>query len=83
MDTFAFTILDIASLLNLTVRHRGGQNMDVDCPLCGKKGKMNLHFVKNVFRCNYCGESGGMISLYAKVYGVDNSTAYREICDSI
>ena len=83
MDTFAFTILDIASLLNLTIRHRGGQNMDVDCPLCGKKGKMNLHFGKNVFRCNYCGESGGMISLYAKVYGVDNSTAYREICDSM
>ena len=40
--TFNFTILDVAGLLNLEVRHRGGKSIDVDCPLCGKKGKMNL-----------------------------------------
>ena len=38
--TFNFTILDVAGLLNLEVRHRGGKSIDVDCPLCGKKGKM-------------------------------------------
>ena len=29
------------------------------------------------------GEGGGMLSLYAKVYGVSNSDAYREICDAL
>ena len=65
--TFNFTILDVAGLLNLEVRHRGGKSIDVDCPLCGKKGKMNLNMEKNVFRCNYCNEFGGMIALYGKV----------------
>ncbi len=83
MDNFSFTILDVTALLHMTVRHQNAHSMDVDCPLCGKRGKMNVHFQKNVFRCNYCGEYGGMIALYAKVYGVDNSTAYREICESL
>lgn len=81
--TFNFTILDVANLLNLEVRHRGGKSIDVDCPLCGKKGKMNLNMEKNVFRCNYCGEFGGMIALYGKVMKTDNSSAYREICDAL
>ncbi len=81
--TFNFTILDVANLLNLEVRHRGGKSMDVDCPLCGKKGKMNLNIEKNVFRCNYCGEFGGMIALYGKVMKTDNASAYREICDAL
>lgn len=81
MRDFNFSIMDVASLLNLTIRHRGAQSVDVDCPLCGKKGKMNLHLGKNVFRCNYCGEYGGMLVLYAKVYGIDNAAAYREICE--
>ena len=81
--TFNFTILDVAGLLNLEVRHRGGKSIDVDCPLCGKKGKMNLNMEKNVFRCNYCNEFGGMIALYGKVMNTDNSAAYREICDAL
>lgn len=81
--TFNFTILDVANLLNLEVRHRGGKSTDVDCPLCGKKGKMNLNVEKNVFRCNYCGEFGGMIALYGKVIKTDNSSAYRKICDAL
>lgn len=81
--TFDFTILDVAGLLNLEVRHRGGKSIDVDCPLCGKKGKMNLNMEKNVFRCNYCREFGDMIALYGKVMQIDNSAAYREICDAL
>jgi len=44
---------------------------------------MNLNTAKDLWRCNYCGEGGGMLSLYAKVYGVSNSDAYREICDAL
>ena len=81
--SFQFSITDVASLLNLQVRHRGGQSMDVDCPLCQKKGKLNINFAKNTFRCNYCGEYGGMLALYGKVMETDNSTAYREISEAL
>ena len=82
-NSFPFNICDISGLLNLQVRHRSGRSMDVDCPLCQKKGKLNLNFEKNVFRCNYCGKFGGMITLYALVYGIENSDAYREICEAL
>lgn len=81
--SFGFTILDVADLLSLEVRHRSGRSVDVDCPFCQKRGKMNLNTEKNVFRCNYCGEYGGMVALYAKVMSTDNSSAYREICESL
>lgn len=42
---------------------------------------MNVNFIKNVWRCNYCDEHGGMLALYAKVNNTTNSDAYREICD--
>jgi hypothetical protein len=44
---------------------------------------MNVNMEKDVFRCNYCGEYGGMLALYAKVYNTTNSAAYREICDAL
>ena len=49
--TFNFTILEVADLLNLEVRHRGGKSIDVDCPLCGKKGKMNLKPLLSRVKC--------------------------------
>ena len=77
---FPFTIMDVAYLLNLHVRHKNAASLDVDCPFCGeKKGKLNLNTKKNVFKCNRCGESGGMLSLYGKIYGLDNQAAYEEI----
>ena len=44
---------------------------------------MNVNFVKNVWRCNYCGEHGGMLNLYARINNTTNSEAYREICDAL
>ena len=77
---FSFNIKDVAGLLNLHIRHKNTVSLDVDCPFCGdKKGKLNLNLKKNVFKCNRCGESGGMLALYGKVYGVDNQTAFHEI----
>ena len=81
---FPFTIMDVASLLRLNIRRRGPGHVYADCPICGdRRGKMNMNLVKNVWRCNYCNEGGGMLSLYAKVYGISNSEAYREICDTL
>ncbi len=81
---FPFSIMDVASLLRLNIRRRLPNSVYADCPLCGdKRGKMNLNHMKNVWRCNYCGEYGGMVTLYAKVHGIGNSDAYREICDAL
>lgn len=81
--TFDFDITDVASILELTVRHRSGRSLDVDCPLCHKRGKLNLNVDRGCWRCNYCGNSGGMIALYAKIVGCDNQSAYREICEAL
>ena len=82
MGNYPFTILDVAEILKLNVRRRQLTNIDVDCPFCGhKKGKMNINFAKNVFRCNYCNESGGMIDLYAKLYHISTYEAFNEICE--
>lgn len=81
---FPFNIMDVAALLRLNIRRRGADQVYVDCPICGdRRGKMNLNLIKNVWRCNYCQEYGGMLALYAKVYGISNSDAYREICDAL
>lgn len=77
-----FDISDISEILNLTIKRPGRKSIYTNCPLCGDtRGKMNLNLEKNQFRCNYCGEGGGAIELYARVHGISTSAAYREICE--
>lgn len=81
---FPFGIMDVVELLHLRVRRRQANSVYVDCPFCGDlRGKMNVNYVKNVWRCNYCDEHGGMLALYAKYHNTTNSDAYREICDAL
>lgn len=81
---FPFGIMDVVELLHLRIRRRQADSVYTDCPICGdRRGKMNVNFAKNVWRCNYCGEHGGMLALYAKVNNTTNSDAYREICDAL
>ena len=81
---FPFGIMDVVELLPIRKRRPGANSFYVDCPFCGDgRGKMNVNYVKNTWRCNYCGESGGMLSLYARMNHISNSDAYREICDAL
>ena len=81
---FPFTIMDVAALLRLRVRRRLPNSVYVDCPICkDNRGKMNLDTVNDRWRCNYCGEGGGMLKLYGMVHNISNSEAYREICDTL
>lgn len=79
-----FGIMDVVELTHIKIRRPGPNSVYVDCPFCGdRRGKMNVNYVKNVWRCNYCDEHGGMLSLYAKMYNTTNSDAFREICDAL
>lgn len=83
-DELPFDMVDLAYLLKLEVKRPKTTNWDVNCPFCqDRKGKMNLNLVKKVFRCNRCGESGGMLDLYGRLYGVDHATACEKIKDAL
>lgn len=80
--TFPYRYEDVVGLLDLHIRHKKPYSIDVDCPFCGdKRGKMNINLQKGVYRCNYCGDSGGMIAMYAKMYHISNQEAYSAICE--
>lgn len=81
---FPFDMVDLAYLLKLEVKHKTGASWNVNCPFCqDRKGKMNLNLKKKVFRCNRCGESGGMLDLYGKLYNVDYAAANEEIMEAL
>ena len=81
---FPFGIMDVVELLHLRIRRPSADSVYVDCPFCGDfRGKMNVNHVKDTWRCNYCGESGGMLALYARLNHTTTAEAYREICDAL
>lgn len=81
-DDFPFDMADVMGLLSLNHRKPGSDGWYVDCPFCGDtKRKMHINLKKKVFRCNRCGEYGGMLGLYAGMYGIDTKEAYDEIME--
>ena len=56
----------------------------MDCPFCGdRRGRMNVNFVMNVWRCNHCDAHGGMLALYAEHNHTTTSEAYWEIAEAL
>lgn len=81
---FPFGIMDVVELLHLRIRRPSAQGVYVDCPICNdKRGKMHVNRQNDTWRCNYCNESGGMLSLYARLHNMSTSEAYREIRDAM
>lgn len=81
---FPFNIEYVAELLHLRIRRICPDGAYADCPICGdNRGKMKLNYEKNVWRCNYCNNSGGMLKLYASVKNITMPEANREICETI
>ncbi len=77
---FDYDITDVVHLLRLHKR-RGNY---YDCPFCNDtKGRLNISPGKNVFRCNRCDGSGGMLKLYADLHHVSFSEANREIREAL
>ena len=44
---------------------------------------MNVNLQKNVFRCNRCDASGGMLELYGRLHGVSSAEANRQIREAL
>ncbi len=79
---FPFDIEYVSNLVGLRVRRRCADGVYTDCPFCGdNRGKLKVNYQTNVWRCNYCGEKGGMLRLYALAKGISTSAANQEICE--
>lgn len=60
-----FKIESVANALGLKFKSKGdSESLYYCCPFCNdNKGKLNINIKGNVWRCNKCGESGGVIHL--------------------
>lgn len=81
---FPFDIEYVTHLVGLRIRRPCSDGVYTDCPFCGdNRGKLKVNYHKNIWRCNYCGEKGGMLRLYAMIRNVSTAQANSEICDAI
>ena len=82
METFPFGIKFVLQQDAPTAKNYSKRNdcADIDCPACKHKGKLHLDFSKNVFRCNACGEAGGVLKLHQIYLQLpDTKTAYADL----
>ena len=74
-----FTMVDAIPLLGLPRPAQGKTHYYMPCPICGKRDVFNINLVKNVFRCNYCDVSGGVLDLYSRLANVSREEAKERL----
>ena len=64
-----YGIADVMSLLGIPVvpPKEGRNEVQIDCPFCGKEKKLAVDYRKNYYHCYYCDEGGGKYQLYQKL----------------
>ena len=78
-------IVDTARRCGLMLDHRtlGRDEVEASCPFCGDHGKgkhhLSLNTVTDQYRCNLCNATGNSVTLYARIKGINNAEAYREL----
>ena len=78
-------IVDAARRCGLMLDHRtlGRDEVEASCPFCGDHGKgkhhLSLNTVTDQYRCNLCNATGNSVTLYARIKGISNAEAYREL----
>lgn len=78
-------IVDAARRCGLVLDSRTLRRREVEasCPFCGDHGRGKYHLSLNTntdqYRCNLCGAHGNSVSLYARLNGVSNKEAHREL----
>ncbi len=77
--------MDVARRCGLVIDSRtlGRTEVEASCPFCGDRGPGKHHLSLNTdmdrYNCNLCTAHGNSLTLYAKVKGLTNTEAYREL----
>lgn len=80
-DKLPCSIRDVVDLLNIQIVRDTGTQLHCRCPFCDdRKAHLNVKLDKDVFRCNRCGEGGGVLHLYAAGANISMAAAYEELC---
>lgn len=80
-----FSIIDVARACDIYMKDSSHTEIKCRCPFCDTgRGKptASINEDKSVFHCFRCKEGLNAITLYAKVNGIDTTTAYKELSDS-
>ena len=81
-----FNIDDVVSLNfdDKARRWKGSSQNDyyLTCPFCKGKAKLNINRVKGMWRCAKCDEHGNALTLHAKLNGISNKDAYKDLSQS-
>lgn len=74
------SIRDVVDVLGIPVIRDTGTQLHCRCPFCDdRKAHLNIKVDKDVFRCNRCGEGGGVLHLYAAAMNISLAAAYEEL----
>lgn len=79
---FPFTIVDVIQSLGLEIRSIHNNEMYIDCPNHGDrgKGKCQVLISEGVYNCPHCGQfDGGILDLYCYYRNVDRKQANKEM----
>lgn len=80
-DKLPCSIRDVVELLSIQIIRDTGTQLHCRCPFCDdRKAHLNVKLDKDVFRCNRCGEGGGVLHLYAASTNLSMAAAYEELC---
>ena len=79
-------ILEAAALCGLQMKPSTLDDIEVQarCPFCDDKSHhLYLNTEEDLCYCQRCGTGGNSITLYTKITGVDNKTAYRQLVGKV
>jgi DNA primase len=82
----SYNILEVAHHIGLQLRSGTTARVEVEarCPFCDDNSyHMSLNSIKNVYRCNRCKKTGGMLQLYADVFGITTKEAYAALQEKL
>lgn len=84
MNYVKIPILEAAERCGLNINKRtiGYTEVEAYCPFCeGSSYHLYLNTDINQFNCQKCKEKGNSVSLYAKVMGIDNKSAFEQLTE--
>ena len=75
-------IVPVAIRCGIQLNQRTLDHREVEgyCPFCkGSRNHLYLNTQTNQWYCQKCGQGGNAVTLYAKIFGTNNETAFREL----